>query len=230
MSEPQNQKPKNLLERLGALEEAIGQYQGVATLAKNLRDAFSVLVETVDAFIEETCGKDLSDRLSARLAAKRDAARLQRNQRAKSVLEQLVKTGQLESVPAIDATTVIIGSESNENGVVVDEYVQTSFQNLVPEAQAKVLGQGVGFVLEHNGSKLTVSGIYRMKAADAPALSETTEPPAAASEAPAATSAETPASPPQTAEIAPETPAAPPAEAPTDVIPAAATPSTETPA
>lgn len=182
MSE-QPQKQKNFLERLGEVEAQLGQFQQVGTLSRNLRDAFGILVETVDAIIQETGGQDLSDRITARLTAKREEQRVARNDRAKAVLEQLVTNGQLEAVDAVDATTVIIGTESNENGAVTNEYVQTSFDNLVQEARDKINGQGVGFVLEHNGAKLTITGLYRMKAATEPSLSEA----AATPDAPLAT-------------------------------------------
>ena len=203
-----SEQKKNLLERLETLEQSFGNLAQTATLAKNLRDAFGVVVETLDALIEEMGGKDLSDRLTARLAAKREAQKQARNERAKAVIEQLVKNNQLEAVAAVDATTVIIGTESNSTGAIVDEYVQTAFSNLVPEAQAKILGQGVGFVLEHNESKLTITGLYRMKAQ--------TDAPAALTETPAATPAESTPAAAQTTETAPETPAATSAETSTE--------------
>lgn len=172
MSQPQQpQKPKSLVERVADLEASLASIQQLAILTSNLRDAFAMEVETLDSAIEVL---GIQEQVTAKLAEKRETARKARNERAKKVLEQLLKTKQIEAVETVDEDSILVGNETNSQGDTTNDYVQTTYANLVDEAKKQVLGQKVGFVLEHNGTKLEIQGIYHMvsPAQQEPALSE----------------------------------------------------------
>ncbi len=155
-------KVPTILERINALESTLTQVQRSTDGNLNqFRSALSNVVEVVSALVEVSGGKDLDDKVQAKLQERQDAKAAAEAQKAKDVLKQLVDAGTLAVADTITEESIIIGREFDKEGnVVAPGYVQVQFSQFVEDAKKALLGQGPGFVYETNGTKFEVTDVY----------------------------------------------------------------------
>lgn len=189
----QGKKIKSALERLDILEGDVQRLfsavnessmvarQGTAELASLLEAVVELLgAETVDAKVKEIAERKQLENLA----------------RAEAALAAGLEKGELVKADKVSEVSVIVGKEIDEKGeVIFPGKVQLQTSAIKPEFKEKLLGQGVGTVIDAPRGKFEVMAIYDVVAKpETPAEAAPAEAPAptqpAATEATAAETVE----------------------------------------
>ncbi len=170
---------KNLVERLETLEFQMNRVTAIQGLAMNLKKTLEAVIEMQTAFIDEMGGNELLAKVVTRLEDKRSAKRREEAERSKAILDELIKSEQVEAVDVIDATSIITGIENTPDGKIQNEELQMNIQSFTKDIQNELIGKAVGYaVVREEKEVFKVTGIYKMKKTEPKALTETpVEPP-----------------------------------------------------
>lgn len=167
---------KGIHERVDALEEGIPELFNV--LSKNI---MSRIAPTLDALVE-MMGKD---KVEEHIVNKNKEMRLREAEAKKQELEALLASGDLAPAAAISEQSVFVGKEYDSAGnEKFPGRFQFVFGDVAPEFQAKLLGQGKGFVMNirDSGERFEVQEVFEFVPKPQPAIAEV--PPEATASAP----------------------------------------------
>lgn len=169
----QPQKPPLILDRVRALEELTN---GLAGFVENevlpLKDAVKNLVKVINGIIVAS-GDGFELKVQEAIKAAEALRAQEQIEREKMMVLKLVEAGVLEATERVENDSVIVGREFDVSGNLLGVgRAQVRFDQFTEDAKAKVLGQGVGFLIEVASGKFEVLEIYKPSAPKPPAVAE----------------------------------------------------------
>lgn len=155
----QKKQVKSALERIDQLEQDIPQIvMGVNEAIMGQRQATGELAQVVEA-LTEIIG---SGNVDSKIKEIQERKTLARVEQAKKNLEDGLEKGTVVKADAISDKSLVVGRETDKDGnVVFPGRAQVTFDQIAPEFQDKLLGQGAGFAVETKaGGKFEVVEVY----------------------------------------------------------------------
>lgn len=177
-------KPRLINDRLNSLEELTA---GIAGFVQNeigaLKTASTNIVEVINAIIEISGGEEFAKKVQEQIeAARRKRAEDQARQEQEAVAKA-VADGILVAADTISESSIVVGREFDSDGNVIGSgRIQFRFSSFAEEARPKVLGQGVGFIVDGTNGKLEVMEIYEVAPQKAPEVTDGAAPEASKAE------------------------------------------------
>lgn len=173
VNQPPTQKQPLILDRVRALEELTNGLAGfVEHEIMPLKNALANMVKIVNGIIAasgEGFEKKVQDAISQ---AEKDRADRQ-IERDKALIAELVKQGVLEAAETVGELSIIVGREFDAKGNLLGiGRAQVRFDQFAESVREKVLGQGVGFVIEVETGKFEVLEIYNQVPPKPPEVAE----------------------------------------------------------
>src|SRR5277367_3300082 len=150
---PTKNTPKPILERLDNLDRAMENvYGALDTTVTQTRDHIGLIMQTLEAMmivVKADLLKDFDAKVDVAMKQKKEERLNKKADNEKQQLEFLVTNNEIKAVDVISPNSVIVGRMFDPNGAVAGVgREQATFTGFAPEAQAELLGKGVGFVYE----------------------------------------------------------------------------------
>jgi sugar-specific transcriptional regulator TrmB len=164
-------KVPTVLERVQKLEKDMLEVTQQVDNIVPLRQTLGEVIEVVQAILNEN-GEEFEKKIEARIQAKRDEIRRERDARAKQAVDQMVESGILVATDVVTPDTLVVGREFNSSGELTAERVQAVFGMFSQGVQAGISGQGVGYVYETPQGKFEVLEIFKFVEASVPVEGE----------------------------------------------------------
>lgn len=145
---------KSASQRIEELEVAVGQLYSVSDFMvkdlTTLKNAIKLLNNKVSAMVEATrSGKDLTDEVLDSIMIENNVKELD------SKVKEMITNGIVSSEESVSENSFIVGSESDENGKVVNPRIQFAIKALNQNFQEKLIGKKPGETVSFEENKLT---------------------------------------------------------------------------
>lgn len=170
----QETSKKTASQRIDGLEAAVGQLYGVSDLMvkdlMTLKNAMKLLNNKVSAIVEATkSGQTLNDEVL-------DAIMIENNvKELDSKVKEMLTSGLVTTEEAISENSFVVGSESDENGKVINPRIQFAIKALSQEFQEKLVGKKPGDTVSFADDKLIFKVTESYKINDFSAQEQPTE-------------------------------------------------------
>lgn len=147
----------DILGRLAELEKSVAENN------KKYERSVATVLEIVSAIIK-TSGEGFDKKVETTINEARQAAAVERAAEEKKMLESLVEKGLFVKAETVaESGTVLVGKEIDKNGNLLGGgRVQVTVEQLSEDHRAKLLGKGVGFVLDTGDSNFEITELYQL--------------------------------------------------------------------
>ena len=167
-------KPVLIMDRVKELEELTNGLAGYTQKeVEALKAGVAQMVEFLQALVQVT-GQETA--VQAQIKAnrlKRDTERAERDQK---MIASLVEAGVLVATESVTEKSILVGREFNKEGELLGGgRAQVPFSQFGEDMKSKVLGQGIGFVLEAPEGRFEVVEIYEQAAPKLPQVAPAAE-------------------------------------------------------
>ena len=168
------EKTPLILDRVKALEELT---KGLANYTQKevegVKAGLAQLVEFLQALVLVT---DTETKVQEQVKTSRHKREVERAERDSKMIASLVDSGLLEVAEVVGPKSILVGREFNKEGELLGGgRAQVPFNDFNVDMQAKILGQGVGFVLDAPDGRFELVEIYNQAEPKAPQVAPSTE-------------------------------------------------------